>query len=198
MKHPFKYRCYNAGRLLADCNKLSTFMNRLNKQATEDHSMGWTADEYKGMGFEAFVEVLVTASPIDKRIGIKGYRPHSNKLDGQDMGIDGYGLSHNDNLHTIQVKFRSDVMSDLSTRDMISNFVANTTSSPKYKDADMTLFTTAKGLGQKIAEDMYHGRVRTLGFNELKKLVDDNQSFWDLFRDQMQPNQVDNTVKPVL
>jgi hypothetical protein len=137
------------------------------------------------MGFEAFVEILVTASPIDKRIGIKDYRPHSNKLDGQDMGIDGYGLSHNDNLHTIQIKFRSDVMGDLSTRDMISNFVAKTTSSPTYKDADMTLFTTAKGLGQKIAEDMYHGRVRTLGFNELKKLVDNNQAFWDVFRREM-------------
>jgi hypothetical protein len=147
--------------------------------------MSWSAEEYKGMGFEAFVEILVTASPIDKRIGIKDYRPHSNKLDGQDMGIDGYGLSHNDNLHTIQIKFRSDVMGDLSTRDMISNFVAKTTSSPTYKDADMTLFTTAKGLGQKIAEDMYHGRVRTLGFNELKKLVDNNQAFWDVFRREM-------------
>jgi hypothetical protein len=160
-------------------------MNRLNKQAQEDHGMSWSAEEYKGMGFEAFVEILVTASPIDKRIGIKDYRPHSNKLDGQDMGIDGYGLSHNDNLHTIQIKFRSDVMGDLSTRDMISNFVAKTTSSPTYKDADMTLFTTAKGLGQKIAEDMYHGRVRTLGFNELKKLVDNNQAFWDVFRREM-------------
>jgi hypothetical protein len=76
-------------------------------------------------------------------------------------------------------------MGDLSTRDMISNFVAKTTSSPTYKDADMTLFTTAKGLGQKIAEDMYHGRVRTLGFNELKKLVDNNQAFWDVFRREM-------------
>jgi hypothetical protein len=49
----------------------------------------------------------------------------------------------------------------------------------------MTIFTTAKGLGQKIADEMYHGRVRTLGFTELKKLVDDNQAFWDLFRKEM-------------
>ena len=68
---------------------------------------------------------------------------------------------------------------------MISNFVAKTTSSPIYRDADMTIFTTAKGLGQKIADEMYHGRVRTLGFNELKKLIDNNQAFWDEFRSQM-------------
>jgi hypothetical protein len=101
------------------------------------------------------------------------------------MGIDGFGFSHNGNLHTIQIKFRNDVMSELNTKDMISNFVAKTTSSPVYKDADMTLFTTAKGLGQKIAEDMYHGRVRTLGHKELSKLIDGNQAFWDLFRTEM-------------
>lgn len=185
MKHLFKHRCYDAAKLLTDCNKLNTFMTRVNKQSAEDHGMGWSPDEYKGMAFEALVEILVTASPIDKRIGIKDYRPASTKIDGPDMGIDGYGLSHNGNLHTIQIKYRSDVMSDLTTRDMISNFVAKTTSSPVYKDADMTLFTTGKGLAQRIADEMYHGRVRTLGFNDLKKLVDNNQAFWDLFRSNM-------------
>ena len=185
MKHSFQYVCYDAKKLLDGCNKLNTFMTRVNKQSQEDRGMGWTPDEYKGMAFEALIEVLVCSSPIDKRIGIKDYRPHNTKLDGPDFGIDGYGLRHNGNLHTVQIKFRSDVMSELTTRDMISNFVAKTTSSPVYKDADMTIFTTAKGLGQKIAEDMYHGRVRTLGFNEIKKLVDNNQAFWDLFRAEM-------------
>lgn len=185
MKHRFQHICYDAAKLLDGCDKLSTFMGRINKQAKEDNGMGWTADEYKGFGFEALIEVLVCASPIDKRIGITNYRPHNNKTDGQDMGIDGYGTSHNGNLHTVQVKFRSDVMTELTTRDMISNFVAKTTSSPVYKDADMTLFTTAKGLGQKIADDMYHGRVRTLGYKELSKLLDGNTAFWNLFRTEM-------------
>ena len=185
MKHAFKYRCYDAKKLLEGCEKLSTFMSRLNKQSSEDHGMGWSPDEYKGMGFEALVEVLIKASPIDKRIGIKDYSPHNYKTDGQDMGVDGYGLSHNGNLHTVQIKFRSDVMTDLTTRDMISNFVANTTASPVYKDADMTLFTTANGLGQKISENMYHNRVRTLGYKDLTKLVDTNQAFWDCFKAEM-------------
>lgn len=185
MKHLFKHRCYNPTALLDGCIKLSTFMSRVNKQAKEDHGMGWSSDEYKGMAFEAFVEVLVTASPIDKRIGIKDYRPHNTKLDGPDFGIDGYGLSHSGNLHTIQIKFRSDIMTEATTRDGISNFVAKTTSSPIYQNADMTFFTTAKGLNQKIAEEMYHGRVRTLGYKELSKLVDGNEAFWDLFKVQM-------------
>jgi hypothetical protein len=49
----------------------------------------------------------------------------------------------------------------------------------------MTLFTTAKGLGSKIAEGMYHNRVKTLGFKELSKLVDANLAFWALFRTEM-------------
>lgn len=185
MKHRFQHICYDRNALLDNCNKLSTFMSRINKQSKDDRGMGWTPDVYKGMAFEALVEVLVCASPIDKRIGITDYRPHNNKTDGDDMGIDGYGTSHNGNLHTIQVKFRSDIMTDLSTRDMISNFVAKTTSSPVYKDADMTVFTTAKGLGSKIADEMYHGRVRTLGYKELSKLIDGNQAFWNLFRTEM-------------
>jgi hypothetical protein len=185
MKHNFKNRCYDAAKLLNGCEKLSTFMNRVNKQAQEDRGMGWSADEYKGMAFEALVEVLVCASPIDKRIGIKDYRPANSKIDGPDMGIDGYGLSHNGNLHTIQIKYRSDIMTDLTTRDMISNFVAKTTSSPKYQNADMTVFTTAKGLNQKVAEDMYHSRVRTLNYKDLSKLIDSNPAFWELFRSEM-------------
>lgn len=185
MKHRFKNICYDPAKLLTGCNSLSTFMGRLNKQAKEDHGMGWSEDEYKGDGFEALVEVLICASPIDKRINIKDYRPHNNKTDGADMGIDGYGVSHNGNLHTVQIKYRSDVTGQLTTKDHISNFVAKTTSSPTYKDADMTIFTTADDLNKVISEEMYHDRVRTLGRKDIAKLVDSNQAFWDIFRSEM-------------
>lgn len=186
MKHKFKFVCYDKNYLLEDCKNLSTFMRRLSKQSEEKRGMGWTSDEYKGMAFEAFVEVLVSSSPVDKRINITDYRPHSVKLDGPDMGIDGYGTSHNGNKHTVQIKFRSNTQRNLTTEDMISNFVAKTTSDAALADADMTLFTTAKGLGFKISEDMYHNRVRTLGYEELSQLVDDNQAFWNIFRAEMQ------------
>jgi len=185
MKHVFKNLCYNPNTLLNGCVKLSTFMSRLNKQAAEDNGMGWTSDDYKGMAFEALIEVLINASPIDKRINIIDYEPANTSKHGRDMGRDGYGRSHNGNLHTTQVKYRSDCMADLTTKDGISNFVANTLSDPVYKDADMTIFTTAKNLNQVISEDMYHNRVRTLGYRDLTKLVDANTAFWDHFRTEM-------------
>jgi len=192
MQHRFRYLCYDAATLLDGCSKLSTFVRRVNKQSEEDHGMGWSPDEYKGFAFEAFVEVLVTSSPIDKRINIKNYRPAKSKVDGRDMGIDGYGESHNGNLHTVQAKFRSDCTADLTTKDGISNFVANTDSRhkcdpdyQKYAGVDMTVFTTAKDLNQIVKEEMYYGRVRVIGFNDLRKLVDGNDAFWDEFRRQM-------------
>jgi len=149
-------------------------------------SGNWTAEDYKGNALEAFVEILITYSPIDKRINISDYHPHNNKVDGNDMGIDGYGISFNGNLHTIQVKYRANTQRNLTANeDHISNFVAKTTSSPKYQNADMTIFTTAKDLNQKINEEMYHHRVRVLGFTELSKLVDKNYPFWRFFKAEM-------------
>ena len=159
-------------------------MTRLVKQSVT-HTEMWDEMTYRGDGFEALVEVLITCSPIDKRINITEYRPHNNKVDGSDMGIDGYGRSHDGNLHTIQIKFRGDVTGQLTTKDDISNFVAKTTSSPLYKDANMSLFTTAKELNRTISEDMYHDRVRTLGFQTISKLIDKNEAFWNTFRREM-------------
>jgi hypothetical protein len=50
------------------------------------------------------------------------------------------------------------------------------------ESVDMTLFTTAKSLKDIVNEQMYHGQVRTLGYKELSKLVDDNIPFWTAFR----------------
>lgn len=185
MKHRFRWTCYDAEELLSGVDKLSTFMNRINKQAEEEHHKGWSPDDYKGMGFEALVEVLIKNSPVDKRINIVDYRPHSSRLDGSDVGIDGYGNNHSGIPATVQIKFRSNIMEDLKTRDSISNFVATTTANPKFKDADMVIFTTAKDLNQFLAEKMYHDRVRTLGYYELTKLIDGNMSFWNRFRKEM-------------
>lgn len=185
MKHRFRNICYDADRLLKDVSDLKSFMRNLERQAKEDHAMSWTADEYKGMAFEALIEVLISASPIDKRINITDYRPHDSRVDGRDMGIDGFGRSHNGNHHTVQIKYRIDPTAVLTTKDSISNFVAKTMSHPDYRDADMTIFTTAQDLHQIIAEDMYHGRVRTVGRRDLAKLVDNNPAFWNRFRSEM-------------
>lgn len=188
MNHRFRHICPNASKLLTGVNNLGKFMRHADKYSSDPSWLAgnWTADEYKGDALEALVEVLIKLSPIDKRINIVEYRPHDNRTDGRDMGIDGYGLSHNGNLHTIQVKFRSNTQRDLTANeDHISNFVAKTTSSPKYQNADMTIFTTAKDLNQKTNQDMYHERVRVLGYRDLCKLLNDNTPFWNAFRSEM-------------
>lgn len=160
-------------------------MNRLNKMASEQvgNGYGWTADEFKGDGFEALVEVLINSMSTDKRIGIRNYLPNTER----DMGIDGRGITNEINSRpvTVQVKYRSDVRSELTTQDGISNFIANTTLDDDLKNAHMVFFTTAKGINRSVLTEMYFDKPKVFGFNDIKKLIDNNPAFWDTFRAEM-------------
>jgi hypothetical protein len=185
MKHRFKNTCYDAAKLLDGCNKLSTFMKRLIVQSDSDPDM-WDPMTYRGDGFEALVEVLVKYSPIDKRINIRDYSPWDSNVDGRDVGVDGLGKNHSGAPHTVQIKFRSNVTKDLTAnQDQISNFVAKTLSMYPNTEVSMTIFTTASDLMESINQDMYHGKVRTLGYRDIGKLIDNNTAFWDAFRAEM-------------
>ena len=185
MQHRFKTTCLEANKLLDNCYKLSTFMNRLNKMAIaqEGNGYGWTADEFKGDGFEALVEVLINCMSADKRIGIRDYAPWT----GKDMGIDGVGTTNEVKSRpvTVQVKYRSDVTSELTTADGISNFVAMSATSDEYSNAHMVYFTTAKGINRNILEQMYNSKPKVFGFKDVKKFIDNNAVFWDTFRAEM-------------
>lgn len=185
MEHRFKYTCLDTNKLLDGCYKLSTFMNRLNKIASEQegNGYGWTADEYKGDGFEALVEVLINSMSTDKRIGVRNYRPNTEK----DMGIDGFGETNEVKSRpvSIQIKYRSDVSSELTTQDGISNFIANTTLDDTLRNAHMVYFTTARGINRSVLTEMYHSKPKVFGFKDIKKLIDNNPAFWDTFRKEM-------------
>jgi hypothetical protein len=160
-------------------------MKRLVKQG-EAYPERWDPNVYYGDGFEALVEVLINHSTIDKRIDIVDYRPWNTKLDGDDMGVDGLGLAHDGSTHTVQIKFRNNTTEVLtSNKDHISNFVAKSLSMYPNERVKMTLFTTGDSLHEKVNEGMYHGKVRTLGYKELSKLIDKNDSFWSIFRREM-------------
>lgn len=176
LKHPFKHQCYDVDELLDGCVTLNKFMQRLEKQAAK-HPARFDYNKYIGFGFEAFVECLIKLSPIDKRINLREYAP---VLKG-DMGVDGKGIGHDGFTHTVQCKYRSNVTNLLTAnQDHISNFVAH--SKTKYDAKHITIFTTAKDLHEVIANDMYMGQVRTFGYNDLKKLVDQNLPFWADFK----------------
>jgi Tfp pilus assembly major pilin PilA len=185
MQHRFKKTCYDKSALLNKCSTLKEFMKRLTKQSTENPDL-WDEMTYRGDGFEALVEVLINSSPIDKRINITNYSPWNVKTHGSDMGVDGLGVSHDGTPHTVQVKFRSNVTEDLTAnKDHISNFVAKSVLMHQGKDVDMTIFTTANDLLNVINEGMYHGKVNTLGYKKISKLIDKNDSFWAIFRKEM-------------
>lgn len=176
IKHPFKSICYDVNELLDGCATLNKFMRRLEKQANK-YPARFDYNKYVGFGFEAFIECLIKLSPIDKRINIINYKPVTKG----DMGVDGFGVGHDGKTHTVQCKYRSNVTTWLTANeDHVSNFHSH--SHAKYKASHMTIFTTARGLNQVVAEQMFNNEVRTHGYEELKKLVDDNLSFWAEFK----------------
>jgi hypothetical protein len=182
MIHHFPKICYNANELLDDCNKISTFIGRLRKQA-DSRPDYFEPHVYFGDGFEAFVETLITSSPIDQRIGIRDYQPTPAE---HDMGVDGVGYGPAGEIHTVQAKARSNPNGILTAnRDHISNFVAHSGAKYNAINDNMTIFTTAKDLHQELNEKMYMGKVRTIGINDLRVLVDRNENFWRIFRDEV-------------
>lgn len=179
MEHYFKHICYDIDQLTLGTKKLSQFMTRLRRQANSFPDW-FDPDKYFGDGFEALIEVLIMEMGATPFIQIKGYSP----ITESDMGVDGIGYGPNGEAHTVQVKARGNTESVLTAnRDHISNFVAH--SLTKYNAQNMTLFTTAKGLHEKISDDMYMSKVNTIGYAALTKLIDNNLMFWDTFRDQL-------------
>ena len=179
MKHHFKYICYDIDELTSGVTKLRTFMSRLRKQAVTDPD-AWDPDTYFGLGFEAMVESLINQMGSSPYIQLKDYTPVTKG----DMGVDGVGYGPNGETHTVQVKARTNTDSTLTAnRDHISNFVAH--SLLKYGAETMTIITTASGLHEVISQDMYQGKVRTIGFEDLRRLVDNNAMFWSQFRDDL-------------
>lgn len=182
MKHIFKKRCYNVRDLLHGVNTFREFKKRLKEQA-ELHPLMIDPNVYKGDAFEALVEVLITSSEVDGRIGIRNYKVAEN----HQYGIDGVG-EYKGKRKTIpvmvQVKYRDNAGQYLYDND-VSNFVAYSLSHFYKKDVHMVLFTSAHGIYNKTADEMYNNMLTVFGHPEICKLVDDNNAFWDRFRYEM-------------
>lgn len=179
LKHVFKRQCYNLSELLTGCNKLSTFCSRLEKQSVlfPDRI---DPDKYKGNGFEFFTEALLKLNPIDNRIGIGDYK----LVTQNDTGVDGYGVGINGNPATVQVKYRNDNTKLLVERDLHQfPFVSLARYGVKVEDINnMLVITTADDLHYYTKDQMFLKKVRCLGYNQLRSLVDNNILFWDSFR----------------
>ena len=181
LTHCFLHQAHDLPGLLDGCVKLSTFKNRLQKQALL-HPNRYDPNLYVGDGFELFVEALIKLSPVDNRIGISDYQC----VEDQDVGVDGSGTGFNGKPATVQVKFRGDGSSVLTANnDHLSNFTSASVlhfGVAPEDNKNMLIVTTAKGLHHFTDNEMYSNKVRCLGWEQLRELVDNNQAFWDSFR----------------
>jgi hypothetical protein len=180
LTHSFLLTAYDVDALLKDCNLLSTFCNRLVKQS-EQHPDRQDPLKYRGDAFELFTEALIKLSPIDNRIGIYDYQNAPPDC----PGVDGFGKGSNGKPATVQCKFVSKHDDVLTATGNLSNFVNQSflKFSVDVQDTqNLLVVTTAKGLHHYTDTTMFDGKVRCLGHEELRAIVDNNFAFWDQFR----------------
>lgn len=177
LTHPFLWNCLDYKGLLENCEKLNTFLGRLEKQSLK----ALDANKYKGDGLELFVEALIKLSPIDKRIGIFDYNIISSS---DDTGVDGIGIGLDGTVATVQVKYRKADYILTANQDHLTNF--SNASLAKYgvnpqSEENMLIITTAKDIDYYTHDEMLCGKVRVLNREKLRQLVDHNTRFWGLF-----------------
>jgi len=162
---------------------MSTFCTRLEKQSVMFPDR-YSPEKYRGDGFELFVEFFLKAHSVDNRVGIGSYEILSNN--DTDTGVDGTGVGINGKPATVQVKYRSNNEKFLTANeDHLMNF--GYASQNKYNVSiddinNMLIITTAKGLHSFTNGEMFLGKVRCIGYNQLREMIDNNLLFWDTFR----------------
>lgn len=183
LQHSFKLRCHNITELLDNCNKMATFCSRLEKQSIKSPDR-YQPEKYCGDGFELFVEFFLKSHCVDNRIGVGSYQILDN--DDTDTGVDGVGIGINNKPAAVQVKYRSNNNKLLTANeDHLTNF--GYSAQNKYgidlNDINnMLIITSAKGLHAFTNGEMLLGKVRCIGYDQLREMLDNNLLFWELFR----------------
>jgi len=184
--HGFGLRAHNLIALFDKTNKISTFMNRLEKQSLID-PIRYDSNKYKGDGFEFLVEILLKSHAYDNRLGITSYEP----VQSDDNGVDGVGFNLAAEKCVVQVKYRSNIKTVLTANeDHLSNMISDGMIKHKVVIAEDNtkiprhyVITTATGLHHYTDNENFKGFVHCIGFEQLRAMLDNNLSFWNLCRD---------------
>lgn len=186
LQHYFQTRAHDLNNLFEGVNSLSRFMRRL-----EDHSKiditRYESNKFIGDGFEFFIELLLALHPVDNRLGVYDYNP----IQKNDNGVDGVGVNIKMEPCVVQIKYRSntstmltsnvDHLSNLFSDGMLAHSVVSDNDNPKnYRHF---VFTTADGLHFYTDQEMFKGKVRCVGYKELRGIVDKNLPFWNKCRE---------------
>lgn len=186
INHGFGNKAHDLVALFNKTNKLSTFMNKLEKQAVLDVDR-YDRDKYVGDGFEFLMEIFIKTHAYDNRVGITNYEP----VQSNDNGVDGVGFNIIGEKCAVQMKYRSNVTTTLTANeDHLSNLITDAMIKFKIVAAEDNtktprhyVFTTAKGLNFYTDSEMFKGFVKCYGFDELRFMLDENISFWNLCRE---------------
>ena len=202
--HGFGLRSHDLINLFDKTNKVSTFMNKLEKQSLID-PLRYDTNKYKGDGFEFLVEILLKSHAYDNRLGITNYEP----IQSDDNGVDGVGFNLSGEKCVVQVKYRSNKESVLTAnKDHLSNMISDGmfkhgVSADTSKLALITegkvaplhyVITTATGLHHYTDNENFKGFVHCIGYDQLRAMLDNNISFWNLCR-EIAKEIVENTKK---
>lgn len=192
MTHGFGLRAHDLVALFDKTNKVSTFMSKLEKQSLID-PVRYDSNKYKGDGFEFLVEILLKSHSCDNRLGISEYEP----VQSDDNGVDGFGVNLSGQKCVVQVKYRSSVKTVLTaTEDKLGNLVTDgmlkhgVWATPEILDDIKNkkiaplhyVITTANGLHHYTDNEFFKGVVHCIGYDQLRAMLDNNLSFWNLCR----------------
>lgn len=181
LQHNFQTKAHSLTNLFEGVTKMSQFMRRLEADANLD-TMRYDRDKYVGDGFEFFIELFLSLYPCDKRIGVSNYVPTQEN----DNGVDGIGVNTKGEKCVVQIKYRTntdgfivnntDHLSNMISDGMFAHDVVSDNTDPKnYRHF---IFTTAEGLNFYTDQEMFKSKVRCIGFNDFRVLLDDNIIFW--------------------
>ena len=223
--HGFGLRAHDLTALFNKTNKISTFMNKLEKQSLID-PIRYDSNKYKGDGFEFLVEILLKSHAYDNRLGITNYEP----VQSDDTGVDGVGFNLVSEKCVIQIKYKSNTDTYLTANtDHLSNMFS--AAQTKYGISSINseietlknnisligekkvqkrieelvkttkvkrhyVITTANGLHNYTDIEMYKSEVLCIGFEQLRAMLDNNLSFWNLCREIVK-NITDSKLKVV-
>jgi len=141
----------------------------------------------KVMRLSFFVELFLSLHPTDNRVGVYRYSPNQEN----DNGVDGVGYNINNEKSVVQIKYRTNVRTELSSnKDSLSNLITDGMMSHGVV-ADMNntknyrhfVFTTADGLNFYTDKEMFKSKVKCFGYNEFRSMLDNNFIFWDKIRE---------------
>ena len=160
---------------------MATFVRKLEEQAVLDTNR-YDRDKYVGDAFELFVELFLKLHPTDNRVGVYNYVP----ILENDNGVDGIGENIKGEKCVVQIKYRTnnqqlltanaDHLSNMISDGMVThNVVADMSDTKNYRHF---VFTTAEGLHFYTDAEMYKGKVKCIGYNDFRSMLDNNLQFW--------------------